>query len=132
MKKFIIPNNSFMSYWHLYWKYQYPLCQGSQNQQNYSVETSPQNASLIVMGASYINVPNNAKVVTQIDRVIKDTASNINDNTPPGQSPSSPSQLVPYMEGARVSQLMKYAHVPGYPNYGVPIKNINGNSYRNQ
>ncbi|MGB8233031.1 MAG: hypothetical protein WCE60_03475 [Methanobacterium sp.] len=103
--------------------------QGTQNQQNISLQTSPQNSSTIVIGASYIKVPDNVKVVTQVDRVIKDTSSNINDNTPPGQSPSSPSQLVPYMEGARVAQLMKYANVKVIPITGVPIKNINGNWY---
>ena len=130
MKKFIIPiiillclTGIFMGYINIH------FVQGSQNKVNYSVETSPQNSSIIVMGASYIKVPNNAKVVTQVDRVIKDTASNINDDTPPGQSPSSPSQLVPYMEGARVAQLMKYAHVQVIPITGVPIKNINGNWY---
>ena len=100
-----------------------------QNEQNISLETNPQNASTIVIGASYIKVPDNAKVVTQVDRVIKDTSSNINDNTPPGQSPGSSSQLVPYMEGARVAQLMKYAHVQVVPITGVPIKKINGNWY---
>ena len=103
--------------------------QETQNQQNISLQTSPQNSSTIVIGASYIKVPDNAKVVTQVDRVIKDKSSNINDNTPPGQCPSSPSQLVPYMEGARVAQLMKYANVKVIPITGVPIKNINGNWY---
>ncbi len=52
------------------------------------------------MGASYIRVPENAKVVTQVDRVIKDMYSKVNVDTPPGQSPNSSKQLVPYMEGA--------------------------------
>ena len=82
MKKFIIPiiillclAGIFIGYINIH------FVQGSQNKVNYSVETSPQNSSIIVMGASYIKVPNNAKVVTQVDRVIKDTASNINDDT---------------------------------------------------
>ncbi len=82
MKKFIIPiiiilciMGVFIGYINIH------SIQGSQNKQNFSVETSPQNASIIVIGASHIKVPDNAKVVTQVDRVIKDTASNINDNT---------------------------------------------------
>jgi hypothetical protein len=94
-----------------------------------SLETSPQDASTIVIGTSYIKVPQNAKVVTQVDRVIKDKASHINDNTPPGQSPNSTKQLVPYMEGARVADLMEYANVHVIPITGVPIKKINGNWY---
>jgi hypothetical protein len=93
------------------------------------LETSPQSASTIVIGASYIKVPENATVVTQVDRVIKDEASDYNVNTPPGQSPTSPKQLVPWMEGARVAELMEYANVHVIPITGVPIKKINGNWY---
>ncbi|MGB9201178.1 hypothetical protein [Methanobacterium sp.] len=93
------------------------------------LETSPQNASTIVIGASYIKVPEKATVVTQVDRVIKDEASDYNVNTPPGQSPTNASQLVPWMEGARVAQLMEYANVHVIPITGVPIKKINGNWY---
>ena len=108
------------------------LNQQNQSQQNHyfnGLETSPQNASTIVIGASYIKVPQNAKVVTQVDRVIKDTSSHINDKTPPGQSPTSTKQLVPYMEGARVADLMKYADVQVIPITGVTIKKINGSWY---
>ena len=94
-----------------------------------SFETSPQNASTIIIGASYIKVPENATVVTQVDRVIKDQASRYNVNTPPGQSPKNASQLVPWMEGSRVAELMKYANVHVIPITGVPIKEINGNWY---
>jgi hypothetical protein len=101
----------------------------SDNQNLNELETSPQNASAIVIGASYIRVPENAKVITQVDRVIKDTSSNININTDPGQIPKSPNQLVPYMEGARIAELIKYANVQVIPITGVTIKNINGNWY---
>jgi hypothetical protein len=93
------------------------------------LETNPSNASIIVLGSTYLLVPHNAKVVTQVDRVIKDVASNINVNTPPGQSPNSSKQLVPYMEGARVAELMDYADVKVIPITGVPIKKINGEWY---
>ena len=93
------------------------------------LETSPQNASTIVMGASYIRVPENAKVVTQVDRVIKDMYSKVNVETPPGQSPNSSKQLVPYMEGARVGELMNYANVEVIPVTGVTVKKIGGEWY---
>jgi hypothetical protein len=101
------------------------------NHSNYlaSLETSPQSASTIVIGTSYIKVPENATVVTQVDRVIKDEASNYNVNKTPGQSPTSPKQLVPWMEGARVADLMEYANVHVIPITGVPIKKIDGNWY---
>jgi hypothetical protein len=104
---------------------------GQKTGQSYfnGLETSPQNASTIVIGTSYIKVPEHAKVVTQVDRVIKDEASNYNINTPPGQSPTSLKQLVPWMEGARVTELMEYADVKVIPITGVPIKKINGNWY---
>jgi hypothetical protein len=65
----------------------------SDSQNLSDLKTSPQNASAFVIGASYIRVPENAKVITQVDRVIKDTSSNININTP--QVPKTPEQLVP-------------------------------------
>lgn len=101
------------------------------NHQNYfkDLETSPQDASTIIIGASYIRIPEKAKVVTQVDRVIKDEYSKINVNTPPGLSPNSSKQLVPYMEGARVAELMNYADVKVIPITGVHVKNINGNWY---
>ena len=80
------------------------------------LETSPQNASSIVIGSSYIVVPENAKVVIQVDRVIKDVASNISVNTPPDQSPNSSKQLVPYMEGARVGGTYGLCKCKGYSN----------------
>ena len=93
------------------------------------LETNPYDASIMVLGSTYLVVPENARVVTQVDRVIKDVASNINVNTPPGQSPNSSKQLVPYMEGSRVAELMNYADVKVIPITGVPIKNINGEWY---
>jgi len=77
------------------------------NDNNYfqGLETSPQTASSIVIGSTYIFVPQNVRVVTPVDRVINDVASNINVNTPPDQSPNSSKQLIPYMEGARLLNL---------------------------
>ena len=118
MKKFIIPiiiilciTGVFIGYINIH------SVQGSQNKENYSVETSPQNASIIVMGASHINIPNNAKVVTQVDRVIKDTASNINDNTSPGQSPSSSLSTRTLHGRSQSSTAYEICTCSGYTNY---------------
>lgn len=102
-----------------------------QNGHNYfaKFETDPQNASTIILGTSYIQVPHKARVVTQVDRVIRDMSSNVNVDVPPGQSPSSPNDLVPYMEGARVAELMRYADVKVIPITGVIVKKINGEWY---
>jgi uncharacterized membrane protein YjgN (DUF898 family) len=51
------------------------------------LETNPQNASYIVMGATYILVPEGAVVVTQVNRVIKDSESNFNTNINPDHQP---------------------------------------------
>ena len=93
------------------------------------LETNPSHATIMVLGSTYLYVPKKARVVTQVDRVIKDVASNVNVNTPPGQSPNSSKQLVPFMEGARVAELMNYANVKVIPITGVPIKKINGEWY---
>lgn len=64
--------------------------------------------------------------MTQVDRVIRDISSKVNVDVPPDQSPSSPNDLVPYMEGARVAELMRYADVQVIPITGVIIRKING------
>ena len=71
----------------------------------------------------------NVTFVIQVNRVIKDKSSNINVDIPPGQIPTSSKQLVPYMEGARVAELMEYANVQVISITGVTIKKINGNWY---
>lgn len=93
------------------------------------LEVSPQNASIIVLGASYIQVKNGSKVVTQSNRVIKDTPGKINVNVPADHIPKSPKELVLYMEGARVAELMKEANICVIPAVNVPCKKINGNWY---
>jgi len=95
-----------------------------ENQNNYfgNIETSPQNASLVVMGATYIQVPKGAVVVTQVNRVIKDSESHINTNVPDDFQPQSPNELVPYMEGARMKELIKYADVKVIPATNVTVK----------
>jgi hypothetical protein len=93
------------------------------------VQTSPQNASQVVLGATDIQVPKGATVVTQVDRIIKDPESKIKVNVANDRQPKSPNDLVPFMEGARVKELMKYANVKVVPATNVPVKMINNTWY---
>ncbi|MGZ7069694.1 MAG: hypothetical protein ACXVHN_02645, partial [Methanobacterium sp.] len=90
------------------------------------LEVDPADASYIVVGNSYIKVPDNATVVTQADRVIRDKASHVRTNVPPDHRPTGATDIVPWMEGSRVSELIKYADVNVIPATNVPIKKING------
>lgn len=101
------------------------------NNQNYfaDVQAAPQNASMVVLGATNITVPQGATVVTQVDRVTKDPGSKLNNSLNSDFRPTSPSQLVPWMEGARVQELMKYANVTVIPATNVPVKKINNTWY---
>lgn len=90
------------------------------------LEVKAQNASYVILGASYIIVPQNATVVTQVDRVIRDIASHYKTDVSPDHKPKSYKELVPWMEGARVAELMKYADVKVIPAANVPCKKING------
>ncbi|HEX3012801.1 MAG TPA: hypothetical protein VHO92_00820 [Methanobacterium sp.] len=91
-----------------------------------SLEVSPADASYIVVGSSYIIVPEHAKVVTQVDRVIRDKLSHYNDNISVNHQPTSYKQLVPWMEGERVGELMKYANITVIPATNVTVKKIDG------
>lgn len=90
------------------------------------LEVNPSNASYIVVGSSYIIVPPHAKVVTQVDRVTRDKLSHYNKNISPSHRPTSYKELVPWMEGERVGELMKYANVTVILATYVPVKEING------
>jgi hypothetical protein len=101
------------------------------NNNNYfvDVQAAPQNASMVVLGATNIQVPQGATVVTQVDRVTKDPASKVNNSLSADFKPTSTSQLVPWMEGARVKELMKYANVTVIPATNVMVKKINNTWY---
>jgi len=90
----------------------------------HDLEVEPQNASYMILGSSYIIVPSNATVVTQVSRVIRDVESRYNMQIPPNHIPESYNELVPWMEGARVAELMKYAGVKVIPATNVPSKKI--------
>jgi hypothetical protein len=64
------------------------LALGSVKRDSFSdLEVSPSNASYIVVGTSYIEVSPGETVVTQVDRVIRDRASNYNVDVPPDHRP---------------------------------------------
>lgn len=93
------------------------------------LEVEPTDASYIVLGASNIQVPQHATLVTQVDRVIRDKGSKFKVNVPPDHRPVNAFDVVPWMEGARVSELMKYANVNVIPANNVQIKKINNSYY---
>lgn len=95
----------------------------------HDVETSPQNASYLILGATNIQMPEGAVVVTQVARVIKDSESNINSTVSPDHQPQSPKELVPYMEGARVKEIMNFSKARIIPATGVPVEIINNTLY---
>ncbi len=75
-------------------------------------------APKVILGRSKIIVPNKSQVVTQVDRVLRDINwedSPFNQEVPVDTRPESPDQIVPYMEGARVKELMKYAQIEVVP-----------------
>ncbi len=105
----------------------YMQSMNSNNKDPFSdLEVTPSNASYIVVGNSYVIVPPHAKVVTQVDRVIRDKLSHYNDNVAPNHQPTSYKELVPWMEGERLGELMKYANVTVIPVTYVPVKKIGG------
>jgi hypothetical protein len=68
----------------------------------------------LILGSSKIVVPNGAIVGTQVDRVIRDIVwedSQWDKSVPENRVPTKPEDIVPYMEGARVRELMSYAGV---------------------
>jgi hypothetical protein len=72
----------------------------------------------VVLGASKIVVPTGAVVGVQVDRVIRDvawTGSRWDERVPFYRVPTAPEDLVPYMEGVLVGELMRYAQVRVQP-----------------
>lgn len=68
----------------------------------------------IILGKSYLIVPENAVVGVQVDRVIRDVewVGVWDENkVPANYTPKNTDEVVPYMEGARTIELMEYANV---------------------
>lgn len=93
------------------------------------VQAEPAEASYIILGATNIQVPPEAVVVTQVDRVIRDIESNYNLDISADNQPTSPDELVPWMEGELTGYLMEYANVRVVPATDVTVKKINNSYY---
>ncbi len=103
----------------------------STSNKNYlsDLEVNPADASFIVVGTSYIKVPQNATVVSQVDRVVRDQGSRYRNDVPADHRPVNNTDLVPWMEGARVAELIKYANATIIPATNVQVKKINNSYY---
>ena len=78
----------------------------------------PPGARRVILGESHLLVPRGARVGVQVDRVIRDihwTPSDLDAAVPADRVPAGPDQVVPYMEGARVRDLMAHAGVAVVP-----------------
>lgn len=79
----------------------------------------------VILGLSKIELKGGEAIGVQVDRVIRDiqwNGSDYDEKVPPHRVPDRVSQIVPYMEGARVREMMKYAGVkvvPLTPAYGM-------------
>ena len=78
----------------------------------------------LILGLSKIELKGGETIGVQVDRVIRDIQwknSDYDEKVPPDHIPEKLSEIVPYMEGARVREMMKYAGVkviPLTPAYG--------------
>ena len=79
----------------------------------------------VILGLSKIELKGGEAIGVQVERVIRDIqwkGSDYDEKVPPDRVPDRISQIVPYMEGARVREMMKYAGVkvvPLTPAYGM-------------
>ena len=72
----------------------------------------------LILGLSKIELKPGQIVGAQVDRVIRDIAwedSPWDIKVPPDRIPQKPEDLVPYMEGARISEMMRWAGVQVLP-----------------
>ncbi|MDR7417446.1 MAG: hypothetical protein QN178_00890 [Armatimonadota bacterium] len=82
------------------------------------LETAGREPVAIVLGRSRIAVPRGARVGVQVDRVIRDiawTGSAWDVRVLPDRVPARPEDVVPYMEGMLVAELMRHADVRVVP-----------------
>lgn len=94
----------------------------SKSSLSYSDES--RQAGKIILGLSKIELKGGEAIGVQVDRVIRDIHwkdSDYDTRVPPDRVPEKLSEIVPYMEGARVREMMEYAGVkviPLTPAYG--------------
>lgn len=89
----------------------------------------------VILGLSKIELSQNKTVGAQVDRVIRDIAwknSSFDVRIPANRIPNNPSELVPYMEGARVQEMMKWADVKVLPLTPARGKKIGWDQFYNQ
>ncbi len=81
--------------------------------------TSPsQQPGKLVLGLSKIELRGGEGIGVQVDRIIRDIQwkdSDYDERIPPDHIPERSSEVVPYMEGARVREMMEYAGVRVIP-----------------
>ncbi len=83
-----------------------------------SLEPPPENADGYLLGASSIHVPDGARIVMQAERTVRDWLSyQLQDDLSTDSTGSA--QLLGWMEGARMQDLMQAAAVEAYPVRGV-------------
>jgi len=78
----------------------------------------PQHSGRIILGLSKIELKGGETIGVQVDRVIRDIQwknSDYDEKVPPDRVPEKPSDVVPYIEGARVRDMMNYAGVKVIP-----------------
>ncbi|MEA1963689.1 MAG: hypothetical protein U9O41_00950 [Candidatus Aerophobetes bacterium] len=91
---------------------------------SFSFLNQPQDSGKLILGLSKIELKGEETIGVQVDRVIRDIQwknSDYDEKVPPDRVPEKLSEIVPYMEGARVREMMKYAGVkviPLTPAYG--------------
>ncbi len=94
-----------------------------------TAETINEHRPHMVIGASkiVINTSDNLTVGTQVDRVIRDiywTDSPFDEKVPYNRTPYGSSQVVPYMEGARIRELMEWSQVKVLPLAPAKVKKV--------
>lgn len=91
---------------------------------SFSFSDESRQAGKIILGLPKIELKGGEAIGVQVDRVIRDIQwkdSDYDAGVPPDRVPEKLSEIVPYMEGARVREMMKYAGVkviPLTPAYG--------------
>ena len=98
------------------------------------VENSAKPTKVIIGGSKIeLKTADKLTVGTQVDRVVRDYLwynSSFDANVPADRVPENISQVVPYMEGARTQEMMKWANVLVLPlTPSIAIKKDNGYYY---
>lgn len=85
---------------------------------------APRDFTSIILGRSAIMLKKGALVKTQVERVSRDWLSAYNIKTPPWEIDTE--EIVPWHEGARIKEIVKYAGARIEPVWGTVVKKIDG------